>query len=715
MAGANPTDILWLLVATILVILMQGGFLCLESGFVRAKNGTNVAIKNMIDFCVSSLLFWAFGFALMFGASWHGLVGTSWFLFDGGSDDLVSPAALMAFFFFQLAFCSTSTTIVSGAVAERMHFSGYFITSAVLSGLIYPLFGHWAWGGAALSDPSGWLVKRGFIDFAGSTVVHSVGGWVSLAAILVIGPRLGRYGKDGHPVQGHNIPMAALGTLLLWVGWFGFNGGSTLRLNDTVPPVLVHTLLAGAAGGIAAMGETWLVQKRPDVGLMLNGMIAGLVAITAPCAVVHVPEAVAIGAVGGLVCVWGQRLLDVLKIDDAVGAIPAHLCAGIWGTLAVALLGDPELWGTGLSRLEQTKIQLIGIGAAGALSFTVAYLFLIVLNVLRPLRVKPDAEAIGLNVAEHGASSALHDLLSAMTHQRETGDFSTPVAVEPGTEAGVVAGGYNLVLNRFNNEVKTREAAAAAYREAKEAAEIANASKSQFLANMSHELRTPLNAIIGFSEVMRTEMFGPMENARYKDYIGDIHRSSTHLLSLINDILDLSKIEANKFELHESEMSFAQQLDTCHRIMLARAREEKVKLVVTVAPHLPNIRADARAVKQIILNLLSNAIKFTPEKGEVHMSAELEPDGRIALVVADTGKGMRKEDIPRALEPFTQIGGDSSVFTADGTGLGLPLTVALVRLHGGTIVIDSAPGKGTRVTVRFPETRVIHTLQAPAA
>jgi len=714
-AGANPTDILWLLVATILVILMQGGFLCLESGFVRAKNGTNVAIKNMIDFCVSSLLFWAFGFGIMFGTSWNGLSGTNWFLFDGGSGLNVPPASLMAFFFFQLAFCSTSTTIVSGAVAERMHFSGYFVTSAVLSGLIYPLFGHWAWGGAALSEPSGWLVTRGFIDFAGSTVVHSVGGWVSLAAILVLGPRLGRYGPQGRPVQGHNIPMAALGTLLLWVGWFGFNGGSTLRLNDTVPPVLVHTLLAGAAGGIAAMLETWATQKRPDVGLMLNGMIAGLVAITAPCAVVHVPEAVAIGAIGGLVCVWGQRLLDRFEIDDAVGAIPAHLCAGIWGTLAVALLGDPELWGTGLDRWQQTQIQLIGIGVAGALSFTLSYVFLSVMNRVKKLRVEPDAEAIGLNVAEHGASSALHDLLSAMTHQRETGDFSAAVAVEPGTEAGVIAGGYNLVLNRFNNEVKTREAAAAAYREAKEAAEIANASKSQFLANMSHELRTPLNAIIGFSEVMQGEMFGPVDNPRYKDYIGDIHRSSTHLLSLINDILDLSKIEANKFELHESDIDLAQQLDTSVRIMLARAREEKVKLTLETSPELPLLRADARALKQIILNLLSNAIKFTPEGGVVRLTAIYEPDGRIALTVSDTGIGMRKEDIPRALEPFTQIGGDASVFTADGTGLGLPLTVALVRLHGGTIVIDSAPGKGTQVVVRFPETRVLLLEAAPAA
>ena len=396
-AGANPTDILWLLVATILVILMQGGFLCLESGFVRAKNGTNVAIKNMIDFCVSSLLFWAFGFGIMFGTSWNGLSGTNWFLFDGGSGLNVPPASLMAFFFFQLAFCSTSTTIVSGAVAERMHFSGYFVTSAVLSGLIYPLFGHWAWGGAALSEPSGWLVTRGFIDFAGSTVVHSVGGWVSLAAILVLGPRLGRYGPQGRPVQGHNIPMAALGTLLLWVGWFGFNGGSQLAMGSAadirdIATIYINTNLAAAGGAVTVMVLTQLIYKKVDLTMVLNGALGGLVSITAAPLTPEPSLAIIIGAVGGVLVVFAVPFFDKLKIDDVVGALPVHLVCGIWGTLAVPLSNSDASFVN----------QIVGIAAIGAFTFTASLVVWLILKVTVGIRVSDEEEALGLDKTELG-------------------------------------------------------------------------------------------------------------------------------------------------------------------------------------------------------------------------------------------------------------------------------------------------------------------------
>ncbi|MBO6906065.1 MAG: ammonium transporter, partial [Parvibaculum sp.] len=573
---AQSIDTVWVLICTVLVLLMQAGFACLESGLVRAKNSINVAVKNVMDFCVAGVGFWLVGFGLMFGVSAGGLLGSSDFAFDGAAGGNQATAWVMAFFFFQLAFCSTSTTIVSGAVAERMSFRGYAITAAVLSMLIYPVFGHWAWGGVLTGEAAGWLEHRGFIDFAGSTVVHSVGGWIALAAILVLGPRIGRFGPDGKRIEPHDMPMATLGMFLLWIGWFGFNGGSTLALNATVPFVLVHTMLAAAAGGLAVVGISWIRNGLPDVQLTLNGILAGLVAITANCHIVSTSNAVLIGAGGGIVCFVTSDLLARLKIDDAVDAVPVHLAAGIWGTLAVALLGDVSLFPNGHTRLEQLGVQALGIGAAGVFAFGISFVVLHLIDRVLPLRVSADAERIGLNIAEHGASSALLDVLGAMEAQAARGDFSKPVHVEPFTEAGEMATRYNLVLDKFNSEVRKREQTANELRDARDVAELANASKSQFLANMSHELRTPLNAIIGFSEVMNGELFGPLENERYKDYVGDIHKSSSHLLSLINDILDLSKIEADRYELYEEELDVPDAVASCERMMRHRAEEAGV-------------------------------------------------------------------------------------------------------------------------------------------
>lgn len=704
---AQSIDTGWVLICTVLVLLMQAGFACLESGLVRAKNSINVAIKNVMDFCVAGMGFWLVGFGFMFGVSAFGFLGTTDFAFEGQAGGTAGTAWVMAFFFFQLAFCSTSTTIVSGAVAERMSFRGYAITAAVLSMLIYPVFGHWAWGGILSGAPAGWLERLGFVDFAGSTVVHSVGGWMALAAILVLGPRIGRFGPGGKRIEPHDMPMATLGMFLLWIGWFGFNGGSTLALNATVPFILVHTMLAAAAGGIAVIAISWTRHGLPDAQITLNGILAGLVAITANCHIVSTSNAILIGAGGGIVCYVASDLLERLRIDDAVDAVPVHLAAGIWGTLAVALLGDPSLFPGGHTRLEQLGVQALGVGAAGVFAFGVAYTVLLVIDRFLPLRVSSDAERIGLNIAEHGASSALLDVLGAMEGQAARGDFSKPLHVEPFTEAGEMASRYNLVLDKFNREVRQREQTANDLRDARDVAELANASKSQFLANMSHELRTPLNAIIGFSEVMNGELFGPIENERYKDYVGDIHKSSSHLLSLINDILDLSKIEADRYELYEEELDVIDVVASCERMMRHRADESGVDLTVRVEDRLPLLMADKRALRQILLNLVSNAVKFTPKGGFIQLAVFMEPDERMAFRVADTGIGMAKKDIPVALEPFRQIGKDSNVYTTEGTGLGLPLTRALARLHGATLVIESEPGEGTTITIRMPHARVL--------
>ena len=328
-------DTMWVLLAAVLVFFMQAGFAMVESGFTRAKNAVNIMMKNMMDFSIGSLSFWFIGFGIMFGNG-NGFFGLSGFMPDASSvDDLSSLAwssvPVVAAFFFQAVFAATATTIVSGAVAERIKFSSYLVISVIITTLVYPVSGHWGWGG-------GWLASFGFTDFAGSTIVHSVGGWASLAAVLVLGPRLGKFTADGkaRAIPGHNIPMATLGVFILWFGWYGFNPGSTMAANTDIGAIALTTTLSAAAGSLAAFFITYAKYKRADAGMTLNGALAGLVAITAGCAGGSHLSSVFIGIIAGLVVVFSVLLLDNLKIDDPVGAISVH---GVCGAIGTLLLG----------------------------------------------------------------------------------------------------------------------------------------------------------------------------------------------------------------------------------------------------------------------------------------------------------------------------------------------------------------------------------------
>ena len=307
-------DYVWTLVAAVLVFFMQAGFALVETGFTRAKNAVNIMMKNLMDFSIGSLAFWAVGFGLMFGISKTGWIGTSGFFlsdFKPGGDPWV-----LAFWMFQVVFCATAATIVSGAMAERTKFSGYLLYSVFISALVYPVFGSWAWG--SLYHGNGWLENLGFIDFAGSTVVHSVGGWAALAGTIVLGPRLGKYLKNGgiKPILGHNIPMAALGIFILWLGWFGFNPGSTTAANKDIAMIFVNTNLAAATGAVFAMFVSWAKFGKPDAGMSLNGALAGLVAITAGCANVSPLSSIIIGAIAGIIVVFSVTLeLSAAKED----------------------------------------------------------------------------------------------------------------------------------------------------------------------------------------------------------------------------------------------------------------------------------------------------------------------------------------------------------------------------------------------------------------
>lgn len=442
------TDILWVLFSATLVFLMQPGFMCLESGLTRSKNSINVAIKNLADFVISVGCFWLVGYGIMFHSGFSEIMPAL---------DSAWPAT---FFLFQAMFCGTATTIFSGAVAERMRFSSYILVATLTAGLLYPTFGQWAWGGLFDSRNVGWLEAKGFVDFAGSTVVHSMGGWVSLAALVVIGPRMGRFDEDGkvNELNSSNLPLSVLGALLLWIGWVGFNGGSTLTLDGSVPGIIVRTCMAATAGAISCMFLGWLQSGVAKVSFLINGSLGGLVAITANCHSVSTGESVLIGLIAGPVCIYSEKLLEKFRIDDAIGAVPVHLACGIWGTLAVALFGDPELLGTGLSFVGQLWVQILGVFSVFIVGFVLPLLIMMVINRISPLRVTPEQEDIGLNVSEHGAKTELADLFQAMDSQAESGDLGMRVPEEPFTEVGHIARRYNQVMAALQAAISKTEA-----------------------------------------------------------------------------------------------------------------------------------------------------------------------------------------------------------------------------------------------------------------
>lgn len=397
-------DTVWVLIAAFLVFFMQAGFGMVEAGFIRAKNTCNILTKNFLDFCMASLAFFLVGYALMFGDG-NAFCGTQGWALAGLGDKTAGGIPVFAFWLFQAAFCGAAATIVAGGMAERMKFVGYLIYSFLISALVYPIIGHWIWGG-------GWLSGMGFHDFAGSTVVHTTGGMAALIGTIILRPREGKYSLDGKPqvIPAHSIPLASLGVFILWFGWFGFNPGSTLGVHNggfDIGRVAINTNLAAALGGIAAMVTVWKRFGKPDLSMAMNGALAGLVAITAPCAVVEPWAALVIGAAAGVIVVLGVELLDKLQVDDPVGAVPVHGMCGIWGTLAVGIFGKASLGLANEGFVYSGNPMQLGIqmvGSVATIVFVVVCMGIVfkLIDVTIGLRVSRDEELRGLDIGEHG-------------------------------------------------------------------------------------------------------------------------------------------------------------------------------------------------------------------------------------------------------------------------------------------------------------------------
>lgn len=439
--------IVWLALSTLLVLLMQAGFACFEAGIVRAKNSINVALKNIADLGVSVTLFLAVGYALMYGAdvTGAGLVGwTSPPILGEDSDRLFWSL-------FQAMFAGTAITVVSGAVSERTSFRGYIAIATGMSLLVYPITGHWAWA------PDGWLNRLGFYDFAGGTVVHVVGGAIALGAVLRIGPRLGRFDGDGE-IEPFNLSVSAVGAFLLMFGWFGFNAGIAVTAQSKIPVILVNTAIGGAVGIVGCLAMTAARRRQLKAQELFTAMLGGLTSVTAGCAVVQPVGAAVLGAGGAVAAVIGVSLLARARIDDPVGAIPIHLIGGMLGTLLTPFVAlDAAVPAVHSGRIDWFLVQLLGASAIAGYALALSYGFIRLTDRFVGYRVSAEAERIGLNIAEHGASSSLIDLLTQMARQGDGGDFTRPIRVEPETEAAHIAAFYNGVRVRFLAEARRAE------------------------------------------------------------------------------------------------------------------------------------------------------------------------------------------------------------------------------------------------------------------
>lgn len=525
----SSVNTIWVLLGAALVFFMQAGFAMVETGFTRAKNAGNIIMKNLMDFCLGTPIFWILGFGLMFGAGsfiggYHGIASEA----NYGNGMLPDGVPFFAFFIFQTVFCATAATIVSGAMAERTKFAAYLVYSAVISAIVYPIEAHWIWGG-------GWLSEMGFHDFAGSTAVHMTGGVAALVGAAILGPRIGKYGKDGKPkaIPGHSLTLGALGCFILWFCWFGFNGASTVSMEgDSIAlagKVFVNTNLAAAIATCVTMAFTWIKYGKPDVSMSLNGSLAGLVAITAGCDAVSPIGAAIIGAVAGILIVLGVEFIDkVLKIDDPVGAVGVHCVNGAFGTLAVGLLADGSttdkglFYGGGLKLLGTQALGVVCVAAWVAVTMIVTFT---VIKKTMGLRASAEEEILGMDATEHNLPSSYADFMPSAASIKEI--------QKQGAKAGVDVTGSVPISKAVPVSIKSGSSAG----ENSKLTKLSIICKPEKLES----LKNALNAI-DVRGITITNVMGYGTQKGQKSYYRGVERDDVQLLPKVKAELVVSKV-----------------------------------------------------------------------------------------------------------------------------------------------------------------------------
>jgi Amt family ammonium transporter len=741
----TPLDQLWVLVTACLVFTMQAGFLCLEAGLSRAKHSMNVAVKNVTDFLISSVAFLLVGYGLMFGKSWHGVLGTT----DYGFQSTLSSQ--VAFFVFQLMFCGCAATIVSGAMAERMKFSAYLIYSVAVSAFFYPLFGHWAWGGGYYLEHPGWLARLGYLDFAGSSVVHQMGGWLALAGITVLGPRLGKFDAQGRPQRliGHNIPLALLGVFILWLGWFGFNGGSTLHMNDTVATIILNTNTAAAVGSLAALAIGWAYRKRPDVNDISNGCLGGLVAITASAAYVDMPATFVIGILAGLVVIAsGEWMERHLKLDDVVGAVPVHGFCGLWGVLAAGLFAHSSVLLHPNNRLYHVGLQLLGSAVCFVVAYGGGWVFFTLLNRVMRIRVSPEAERQGLNLSEHQASSSVQELAETMREIAQQKNWHWRTDIDPYADTGELGIHFNRLLDTIeetfrslgeqqrllassresltltNQQLKAREQELlSALQELKESSERLQATQAQLIqseklgvigqlaSGVAHEVKNPLQIIVQGVDYLSHEL-RRSSNGQHAVAIHTIKEAIMRADKIVRELLSLSRPST----LELKPVALNRLLDAALNLVEKQLAVRNIQITKDVAPDLPSLLLDENQMKQVLINLILNAFQAMPTGGRLSLRGYTSTltkvgdgvgrraddlfklgDRVVVCEIEDTGVGISAKALSKVFDPFY-----TTKPPGQGTGLGLTVTRTIVKHHGGSIRIESQEGRGTKAVLTFP-------------
>jgi len=675
--------------------MLYGGFLCLKSGQARSKNSTHVAMRSLIDFGLCVLIFWFFGYSIIYGDSVSGLYGKAFIFTQLHKEPLIK----VSFYFFQAVFSVMAVSIYSGSVSERMGFKAYLFMVTFIAMLVFPLYAHWSWNGLnSDTTAGGWLHNLGFIDFAGSTTVHSLGAWVALASLKSLGEK-SKTDNLNYPLRASNLPFAVLGVLLLWAGWFGIHIGFCLFRNIPLSNVIVNTLLAGAAGMIFSLLGGWVSRLTVRVDFVINGTVAGLVSISASAHIVSTSSAFFIGSTGGIVMIMTKYIIEKYMVDDTVEVTTAFLAPGIWGTLAVAIFANKELIEITNSPTPQLIIQLVGVLVCAIWAWGLCFLYLKCLKYLFSIGISDEDEAIGLDKAELSESHSLQDLYQTMDMQMTTGDLSVRANVDPYTEVGNIAEHYNRVmasLEKINFEMRKKDIESSIQNELTvEAISSAKlASIGELAAGVAHEINNPLNGMINYAQLTLDST-----DQSKKEYLNELIIEGKRIAEIVDNLLDFSRQNEEK----DSAISCTDVYHSSMQLMKNQLKKDGTKVIINPGAVLPLVLFKSGELKQVFINLLSNANhalnqkypKFHEDKIITINFHHLQ--NMVEISINDNGCGMDKDTLKKIFTPFY-----STKEKGEGTGLGLPICHKIITKNGGDIKVESTLHQGSKVIFTLP-------------